>query len=172
MLESVKTLKFDQTNSKLHESKNQKISFKSNSSNTLERTPEADKVEDKKGLSKGAKWAIGLGVATLVAGVVYLATKGKSKPKAPINPKPEAPKPEASKPDLKEEIERGPIILEENVFVGSHSFIGKNTHIGHHSVVAAGTIIIDGGEIPPYSLLKGNPAKVYPGIYRDKVKNK
>ena len=45
---------------------------------------------------------------------------------------------------ISEEIERGPITLEENVFVGSHSFIGRNTHIGHHSVVAAGTILIWG----------------------------
>lgn len=70
---------------------------------------------------------------------------------------------------LSDDIERGPITLEENVFVGSHCFIGKNTHIGHHSVVAAGTIIIDGGEIPPYSLIKGNPAKVYPGIYKKNI---
>ncbi len=62
-------------------------------------------------------------------------------------------------------IERGTIILEESVFVGSHCFIGKNTHIGHHSVIAAGTILIDGGDIPPYSLIKGNPAKISPRYY-------
>ena len=67
---------------------------------------------------------------------------------------------------LSDHIERGPIILDENVFVGSHCFIGGNTHIGHHSVVAAGTILIRGGEIPPYSLIKGNPAVVYPGYYK------
>ena len=64
------------------------------------------------------------------------------------------------------EIERGPIILEENVFVGSHCFIGGNTHIGHNSVVAAGTILISGGEIPPYSFIKGNPAVIYPEHYK------
>lgn len=69
---------------------------------------------------------------------------------------------------LSDHIERGPIILEENVFVGSHCFIGGNTHIGHHSVVAAGTILIKGGEIPPYSLIKGNPAVVYPEYYKKK----
>lgn len=72
---------------------------------------------------------------------------------------------------LKDKIDRGPITLEENVFIGSHSFIGKNTHIGHHSIVAVGTIIIDGGIIPPYSLIKGNPVVVYPGIFEDKLKN-
>lgn len=69
---------------------------------------------------------------------------------------------------LSDHIERGPIILEEHVFVGSHCFIGGNTHIGHHSVVAAGTILIKGGEIPPYSLIKGNPAVVYPEYYKKK----
>jgi acetyltransferase-like isoleucine patch superfamily enzyme len=67
---------------------------------------------------------------------------------------------------ISDKIERGPITLDENVFVGSHSFIGGGTHIGHHSVVAAGTILVKGGEIPPYSLIKGNPAVVYPGYYR------
>lgn len=38
--------------------------------------------EDKKGLSKGAKWAIGLGLTALAAGGIYLATKGKVKPSA------------------------------------------------------------------------------------------
>lgn len=64
------------------------------------------------------------------------------------------------------EIERGPIILEENVFVGNHCFIGGNTHIGRNSVVAAGTILVSGGEIPPFSLIKGNPAVVYPEYYK------
>ena len=72
---------------------------------------------------------------------------------------------------ISDEIERGPITLEENVFVGSHSFIGGNTHIGHHSVVAAGTILVGGAIIPPYSLIKGNPAKIYPGYY-DRSSNK
>jgi len=67
---------------------------------------------------------------------------------------------------ISDKIERGPITLDENVFVGSHSFIGGGTHIGHHSVVAAGTILVKGGEIPPYSLIKGNPAVVYPGYYK------
>ncbi|MBL4933547.1 DapH/DapD/GlmU-related protein [Clostridium paridis] len=66
---------------------------------------------------------------------------------------------------LSNEIARGKIILENNVFVGSHSFIGGNVKIGHNSVVAAGTILINGGEIPPYSLIKGNPAKVYKKYY-------
>lgn len=71
---------------------------------------------------------------------------------------------------LEKEIERGEIILEDNVFVGSHSFIGGKTHVGHHSVVAAGTILINGGKIPPFSLIIGNPYVVKEGYYRGKEK--
>ena len=65
-------------------------------------------------------------------------------------------------------IERKPIILENNIFIGTHSFIGGETHIGHHSVVAAGTIIINGGHIPPYSLIVGNPPKIKKGYFKKK----
>jgi len=66
---------------------------------------------------------------------------------------------------LKKEIERKDIILESNVFVGSHCFIKKGAHIGHHSVVAAGTIV-EGVKIPPYSLVIGNPMKIKKEYYR------
>lgn len=68
--------------------------------------------------------------------------------------------------ELAKEIERSKIVLEDNVFVGSHSFIGGNVHIGHHSVVAAGTILINAGEILPYSLIIGNPAVIKSGYYK------
>lgn len=67
---------------------------------------------------------------------------------------------------LSKEIDRKPIILEKNVFVGTHSFIGGGCHIGHHSVVAAGTILINSGKIPPYSLIIGNPAQIKSGYFK------
>jgi acetyltransferase-like isoleucine patch superfamily enzyme len=71
---------------------------------------------------------------------------------------------------LSSHIDRGCIIFEDNVFVGSHSFIGGRVKIGHHSVIAAGTILIaDGLIIPPYSLIAGNPYKVKEGYYLDKL---
>ena len=66
-----------------------------------------------------------------------------------------------------EEVERGKIVLENNVFVGSHSFIGGNVHIGHNSVVAAGTILTNSGYIPPYSLIIGNPAEIKENYYKN-----
>lgn len=68
---------------------------------------------------------------------------------------------------LANEVERKDIVLENNVFVGSHSVIKGGAHIGHHSVVAAGTIV-EGVNIPPYSLVIGNPMTIKPGYYLNK----
>ena len=63
-------------------------------------------------------------------------------------------------------IKRGSIVLENNVFVGSHSFIGGCVHVGHHSVIGAGTILVgDDIIIPPYSLVVGSPYKIKEGYY-------
>ena len=66
---------------------------------------------------------------------------------------------------LSDEIQREDIIIEDSVFIGSHSFVGGFTHIGHHSVVAAGSILINAGKIAPYSLISGNPAVIKEGYY-------
>lgn len=69
---------------------------------------------------------------------------------------------------LMTETERVDITIEENVFIGSHSFIKGGSHIGHHSVVAAGSVV-GPGVIPPYSLVVGNPMQVKAGYYRNKM---
>jgi acetyltransferase-like isoleucine patch superfamily enzyme len=69
-----------------------------------------------------------------------------------------------------EDIERKDIIIERNVFIGSHSVVKAGAYIGHHSVVAAGTII-DGKKIPPFSLVYGNPMTVRIGFYKNLVKS-
>ena len=68
---------------------------------------------------------------------------------------------------LANEIQRGDIVLEHHVFVGSHSVIKGGAHIGHHSVVAAGTIV-DGVKVPPYSLVVGNPMVIREGYYKNR----
>jgi acetyltransferase-like isoleucine patch superfamily enzyme len=73
---------------------------------------------------------------------------------------------------LSKDIERNNIILENNVFVGSHSFIGRGVYIGHHSVVGAGTIIAKPCKIPPYSLVVGNPPIIKEGCYKQFLKEK
>ena len=66
---------------------------------------------------------------------------------------------------LKINVERKPIVIENNVFIGSHSVIKGGAIIGHHSVVAAGTIV-EGEKIKPYSLIIGNPMLVKSGYYK------
>lgn len=68
---------------------------------------------------------------------------------------------------LSAEIERKDIVLENNVYVGTQSFIGGGVHIGHHSVVGAGTIVRE-GNYPPYSLIVGNPAVVKENYCKNK----
>lgn len=72
---------------------------------------------------------------------------------------------------LSEEVERKEIVIENNVFIGSHSVIKGGACIGHHSVIAAGTMV-DGVTIPPYSLVFGNPMQVKPGYYAAKLAQK
>ncbi|MDD2914467.1 MAG: acyltransferase [Gallionella sp.] len=69
---------------------------------------------------------------------------------------------------LSEEVERRDILIENHVFVGSHSVIKGGARIGHHSVIAAGTIV-GAVEVPPYSLVVGNPAVVKSGYYLNRL---
>jgi len=69
---------------------------------------------------------------------------------------------------LSNEIDHQDIIIENNVFIGSHSVIKGGVIIGHHSVVAAGTIVNGGLKIPPFSLVIGNPVVVKPAYYLKK----
>ena len=69
--------------------------------------------ENKKGLSKGAKWAIGAGLAILGTYGIYLATRGKIKP--------------STNPTKKEIIENGEkfFIEENNIFTSYKDINGK-----------------------------------------------
>lgn len=57
------------------------------------------------------------------------------------------------------------IIIGDNVFIGSHSVILGGAVIGNNSVIAAGTVV-RAVEIPPFSLVVGNPPLVKAGYYR------
>jgi len=69
---------------------------------------------------------------------------------------------------IADDISRKDIYIGENVFIGSHSMVKGGARIGHHSVVATGTIV-DALDIPPYSLIIGNPCTIKAGYYKDKV---
>ena len=53
---------------------------------------------------------------------------------------------------------KGPIIIEDDVWIGSNSVILSNVRIGRGAVVGAGSVVTK--NIPPYSVVAGNPAKI------------
>jgi acetyltransferase-like isoleucine patch superfamily enzyme len=55
-------------------------------------------------------------------------------------------------------IKCAPVLIEDNVFIGSGSKVMKGVTIGHNSVIGAGSIVCK--DIPPNSIAAGNPAKV------------
>lgn len=51
-----------------------------------------------------------------------------------------------------------PIVIEDNVWVGQYSTILKGVTIGKGSIVATRAVVTK--DVPPYSIVAGNPAKV------------
>ena len=67
---------------------------------------------------------------------------------------------------LADGIERRDVTIGDHVFIGSHSVVLGGARIGHHSVVAAGTVVRQ-CDVPPFSLLIGNPMVIKVGYYID-----
>ena len=51
------------------------------------------------------------------------------------------------------------IVIEDFVWLGSRVTILPDTHIGEEAIIQAGSVVH--GEIPPYAIAGGNPAKVF-----------
>jgi acetyltransferase-like isoleucine patch superfamily enzyme len=50
-----------------------------------------------------------------------------------------------------------PVIIEDDVWIGTRCMILKGVTIGRGSVVGAGSVVRR--DVPPYSLMAGNPAR-------------
>jgi len=50
------------------------------------------------------------------------------------------------------------VTIEDECFIGAHSFILKGVHLGKHSVVGANSVVTK--SFPPYSVIAGSPAKL------------
>lgn len=59
----------------------------------------------------------------------------------------------------RENVRTRPIVIEDDVFIGTNALILKGTIVGARSIVAAGSVVF-GLQIPPDSLVKGNPAQI------------
>ena len=52
----------------------------------------------------------------------------------------------------------GPIVIEDNVWIGEGAMILPNVHIGEHAIIAANSVVTK--DIPAYSIAAGVPAKI------------
>ncbi|WP_198951217.1 DapH/DapD/GlmU-related protein [Fibrobacter sp. UWS1] len=53
---------------------------------------------------------------------------------------------------------KGPVIIDDNVWIGEHACILSGVHVGKGSVVAANAVVTH--DVPPYSLVAGVPAQI------------
>jgi acyl-[acyl carrier protein]--UDP-N-acetylglucosamine O-acyltransferase len=53
---------------------------------------------------------------------------------------------------------RGPIIIEDEVWLGTNALIMSGVRIGKGAIVAAGAIVTK--DVPPYAIVGGNPARI------------
>jgi acetyltransferase-like isoleucine patch superfamily enzyme len=54
--------------------------------------------------------------------------------------------------------ESEPVVIEDNVWIGSKTIILPGVRIGNHAVIGAGSIVTK--DIPPRCVAAGNPARV------------
>ena len=64
-----------------------------------------------------------------------------------------------------------PVFIEDNVWIGEFASVLKGVHIGLGSIVASNSVVVK--DVPPYSIVAGNPAKVVKRIegYLDEKSN-
>ncbi|MEX0727949.1 MAG: acyltransferase [Planctomycetaceae bacterium] len=67
-----------------------------------------------------------------------------------------------------DKVDRQPTVIEDHVFIGTNAVVLMGSRIGHHSVIAAGAVVLEGTVVPPYTLMAGVPAQPV-GDLREKV---
>lgn len=55
-------------------------------------------------------------------------------------------------------ISKGPVIIENECWLGFSCEILSGVHIGRHSIIAARAVVTK--DVPPYSIVAGNPARI------------
>lgn len=58
-----------------------------------------------------------------------------------------------TKNEIQEAITKGPVIIEDDVWIGCNCIILSGTHIGQGAVIGAGSVV--SGNVPPYAIFAG-----------------
>lgn len=58
----------------------------------------------------------------------------------------------------REAYSNGPIVINDDVWIATDSIILSGVNVGKGAVIAAGSVVVK--DVPPYSIVGGNPAKV------------
>ena len=69
------------------------------------------------------------------------------------------------RPSLRKVESKGEVIIGDNVWIGDKCTILPNVHIGDGVIVAANSVVTK--DVPPYSVVGGDPAKVLKKIERN-----
>jgi maltose O-acetyltransferase len=67
------------------------------------------------------------------------------------------------------ESESKPVVIEDNVWIGERCTILKGVRIGKGSIVACNSVVTK--DVPPYTIVAGNPAKVVKSLLEDRSDN-
>jgi acetyltransferase-like isoleucine patch superfamily enzyme len=62
---------------------------------------------------------------------------------------------------------KGPIIVEDEVWIGTNALILSGVKIGKGAIVAAGAVVTK--DVPPYAIVGGNPAKIIKYRFSDEL---
>jgi acetyltransferase-like isoleucine patch superfamily enzyme len=65
------------------------------------------------------------------------------------------------------QVDRKATIIEDYVFVGENAVVLMGCTIGHHSIIGAGTVVLEDTVIPPYSMVVGVPGRIVRSIEED-----
>jgi virginiamycin A acetyltransferase len=68
---------------------------------------------------------------------------------------------------IKDTYSKGPVVIGNDVWIGAHSIILSGVTIGNGAVIGANSVVT--GDIPPYAIASGSPAKVIRYRFSDDI---
>ena len=71
------------------------------------------------------------------------------------------------KPSPLDALSKGPIVINDEVWIGTNAMVFSGLTIGKGAIIAAGSIVTK--DVPPYSIVGGNPARLIKYRYSEEI---